>query len=300
MKYLPHYPIFMPSKGRASDVLTAKAFEADGVPYHLVVEPQEVEAYAKIWGQHRILMLPENNQGLVFARNWIKAYSVARGDERHWQFDDDIRALYRLHRGFRILCEAGLALSACEDFVDQYENVAIASLNDHKFLLAAHGIQHGIYPPFYLNARCYTCFLVNNAIPYSWRYRYNEDTDMTLQVLAGGWCTVLFNTFNMWSPPTLTRQGGQMASSTANYNGNGRLRMARQLERVWPGVVTTKRRFHRAQHTVKNNWKGFDTPLKKKANPPPLQDYRMTLEKIKEIQNDKLQQLFEEVTSGKA
>ena len=299
MKLLPRYPIFIPSKGRADKVLTAGVFERDAVPYHLVVEPQEAEAYAKVWGQHRVLVLPENNRGLVFSRNWIKLHSIAQGDARHWQFDDDIRAIGRLHKGFRMLCEAGLALAACEDFVDQYENVALASLNDHKFLLASHGIQREPYPPFYLNARCYTCFLVLNAIPYDWRYRYNEDTDMTLQALSGGWCTMLFNAFNMVSPATLTRPGGQMVSQTANYNADGRLEMARQLERVWPGAVTTKRRFHRAQHTIKNNWKGFDTPLKKKANPPPLRDYRMTLEQLKEIKNDKLQALFEEVNRVK-
>jgi len=301
MKLMPRYPIFIPSKGRADKVLTAKVFESDGVPYHLVVEPQEAEAYAKVWGQHRVLVLPENNQGLVYSRNWIKTYSIAQGHERHWQFDDDIQVIGRLHKGFRIPCAAGLGLAICEDVVDQYENVAIASLNDHKFLLAGHGLSREKYPPFYLNARCYTCFLVLNSLPYVWRYRYNEDTDMTLQALAGGWCTMLFNAINMVSPATLSRPGGQMASSTASYLNDGRLKMARQLERVWPGVVTTKRRFHRAQHTVKGNWQGFDTPLKKKANPPPLRDYRMTLERVpgREIKNDKMQQLFEEVTRAK-
>ena len=45
------------------------------------------------------------------------------------------------------------------------------------------------------------------------------------------------------------------------YQGDGRLRMARSLERVWPYVVETKRRFKRPQHHIKYSWRNFDTQL---------------------------------------
>ena len=48
------------------------------------------------------------------------------------------------------------------------------------------------------------------------------------------------------------------------YYGDGRLKMARSLERLWPGVVKTKRRFRRPQHVVFDQWRRFDTPLKLK------------------------------------
>lgn len=291
-KILPRYPIYIPSKGRAERVLTAKIFSQDNVPFRLVVEPQEMAAYAKAWGEDRVLILPENDRGLVYSRNWIKQHSISCGDERHWQFDDDIECFLRVHKGRRIKCDAGLALAVAEDFTDRYENVALTSLNDVKFLVVTYGIQSVKFPPFYLNSRCYTCFLVLNALPNKWRYRYNEDTDMSLQVLAAGWCTILMNAFAMRSPGTLTRPGGQMVSPTANYNLHGRLKMARQLERVWPGVVTTKRRFHRAQHTVKNNWKAFTTPLKKKAVQPPGRDYGLTLEVADETQRKHLRTVY--------
>ncbi len=104
----PRYPVYIPSKGRAAQVLTAKCFAADGVPFRLVVEPQEVEAYAAVWGRSCLLILPENNQGLVYARNWIKAYSIAQGQERHWQFDDDIKECWRLHKGHSVSGRGGL------------------------------------------------------------------------------------------------------------------------------------------------------------------------------------------------
>ena len=40
--------------------------------------------------------------------------------------------------------------------------------------------------------------------------------------------------------------------------------MARSLERMWPGVVRTERRFHRPQHVILDQWRRFDTPLKLK------------------------------------
>jgi len=48
---------------------------------------------------------------------------------------------------------------------------------------------------------------------------------------------------------------------TELYQGDGRLRMARSLEREWPYVVETKRRFKRPQHVIRYTWGHFDTPL---------------------------------------
>ena len=57
---------------------------------------------------------------------------------------------------------------------------------------------------------------------------------------------------------TMTMKGGNMAQL---YQGDGRLTMARSLERMWPGVVSINRRFGRPQHVVKNSWRNFDTSL---------------------------------------
>lgn len=38
---------------------------------------------------------------------------------------------------------------------------------------------------------------------------------------------------------------------------------------MWPGVVTTARRFKRAQHVVRGAWRGFDTPLRLRAGVDP-------------------------------
>lgn len=294
MMVTPRYPMFIPTRGRVDRQLTAKVFVSDGVPFRLVVEAEEADRHASKWGRERVLVLPESGRGLVYSRNWIKDFATAEGHERHWQFDDDIQCIDRTHKGRRLPCSAGIALAVVEDFVDRYENVAVASLNASMFLMVSAGINqmHSV-PPFYLNSRCYTDFLVSNRIPNRWRGRYNEDTDMTLQVLADGHCTMLINAFSIQTPGTLTASGGQMSSVAGSYQGDGRLKMARELERRWPGVVETKRRFHRAQHAVKGSWKFFDNQLRLKPGAGPVREYPMHLEVLSEPKNPELREFVE-------
>jgi hypothetical protein len=188
----PRYPIYVPSKGRSEHALalTARFLRADGVPFKLVVEPQERQAYAAAWGEDSLLVLPFSNLGLgsTPARNWIWGHAVASGAERHWILDDNIRYIRRWWRGRRLMCDSGPALAACEDFADRYENLAMAGLNYQMFCIQSA-------PPFYLNVHVYSCILIMNSLPFRWRGRYNEDTDLCLQVLSSGWCTALINVF---------------------------------------------------------------------------------------------------------
>ena len=106
MRIQPRYPIFIPSKGRAHNLKTAKALDRDDVSYKVVVEPSQVESYVKVVGEQRLLVLPENGKGLVYSRNWITDHAKTLGTERHWQIDDDISDFYRVYRGMRLRCDA--------------------------------------------------------------------------------------------------------------------------------------------------------------------------------------------------
>jgi len=261
MPVLPKYPVYIPSKGRWDHCLTARCLLRDSVPFRLVVEPQEYDKYAERFGEDRLLVLPWNDPplGVSNARNWIKEHATAEGHERHWQIDDNISKFTCISYGRGIPCKAGIALRAAEDFVDRYENIAVAGLNYDMFIVLT-GKRN--IPPFYLNSRVYSCSLILNSLPHKWRTVYNEDSDYCLQVLTDGWCTVNLNVFTIMKMRTMIISGG----NTPKYQGDGRLKMARELERLWPGVVKTIRRYGRPQHWV--NWKAFDTPLKKKPGAP--------------------------------
>src|SRR5205807_1748021 len=140
----------------------------------------------------------------------------------------------------------------------------------------------------------YSCCLILNSLPYRWREQYNEDADLCLQVLAGGWCTVLVNAFLIGKVRTMQMTGG---NTTTLYQGDGRLKMARSLERLWPGVVRTKRRFGRPQHAVVDGWKRFDSPLKLKPgidlSTMQPNEYGMELVQLTPTKSENLRQLIQ-------
>ncbi len=85
----PQYPVYIISKGRWESRLTVKALDKIGVPYRIVVEPQELDAYASVIDSAKILTLPFSNlgQGSIPARNWVWEHSLTNGDARHWILD---------------------------------------------------------------------------------------------------------------------------------------------------------------------------------------------------------------------
>lgn len=306
-KVIPRYPVYVPSRGRYEEGHTVKFLIEDEVPFHLVVEPQEADEYGKRYGYERLLVLPWQgddekrrafteerrieNGGLIAVRNWIKEHATAGGYDRHWQLDDNITYVMRRYRAHRLRCDSGVAFAAAEDFTDRYENVAISGLNYVMFNKDRDKV-----PPFYLNDRVYSCSLINNNAPFIWRLAYNDDVDICLQALAGGWCTILFNVFLIQKLRTMAVKGG---NTTDLYQGDGRLKMARSLERMWPGVVTTDRRFQRPQHVVKDSWRRFDTPLKLKPGInldelPKVDEYGMKLTQVKEIKSEDLRRLVQD------
>lgn len=242
MKKINHkYPIYIPSKKRWNSRLTVKALDAMHVPYMVVVEPQEYEDYAAVIDKTRILVLPKNDQGLVYVRNWIWERSIANGDFRHWQIDDNISGFLRFNYNRKIPVRTGAIFRAAEDFVDRYTNVALAGFN-YRFFAENRCIQ----PPFRLNRRIYSCSLVKNDLPYRFRGPYNDDTDMSLQVLQGGWCTVLFQAFLCNKQATMTVSGGL----TETYLEQGRLYATQVLVDRHPSLARVTKRFGRWHHYV--------------------------------------------------
>jgi hypothetical protein len=243
------YPVYIVSKGRWDTRLTSKALESMGVPYRIVVEPQEAKQYASVIDRRKILILPFSNlgQGSIPARNWIWEHSITEGHARHWILDDNISRFYRFHQNRRYRMHSGATFCAAEDFVDRYANVAMAGMQYMMFMK----VKPKEKKPFLLNSRIYSCILLDNRIPHRWRGRYNEDTDLSLRILKDGYCTILFYAFLAEKQPTMTMKGGNtedLYKQDAVFDG--RLEMARSLQRQHPDVTRIAKRFGRWQHVV--------------------------------------------------
>lgn len=135
--------------------------------------------------------------------------------------------------------------------------------------------------PLIFNTRIYSCILIKNDLPYRWRGKYNEDTDLSLRVLKDGWCTVLFQAFICKKITTMYMKGGNTESLYKLENEDGRLLMAQSLQKQHPDVVKIGRRWGRWQHVV--NYKPFKNNrlIKKKGViiPEGVNNYGMVLVK---------------------
>jgi hypothetical protein len=237
----PKYPVFIPSKGRHESRYTIRAFEKIGVSYRVFIEPQEYDLYATVVNPENIVVLPHHDQGLVVTRNYIWDYAVSLGVSYFWTFDDNIIEFYRLNRNLKYRMGDGTFLNVIEDFVERYENIYIAGMQYEMF-----APRKAKCPPFILNTRVYSNMLIKTDIPYRNEGFYNDDTDLCLRILKDGFCTIEFNTFLAKKIRTMKVSGGM----TPHYQGDGRLKMAQELQAKHPDVVTITRKWGRWQHQV--------------------------------------------------
>lgn len=246
---LNEHPVYIISKGRWETRYTVRALDALSIPYHIVIEPQEYDRYATVIPAKKIYVLPFSNlgQGGIPARNWVWDHAITAGAAWHWILDDNIDGFYQLNQNRKRIVTESNPLIPLERIVAQYENIGIAGLNYDYFAVAWSEL-----PPYYLNTRIYSCILINNTIPFRWRGRYNEDTDLSLRVLKAGWCTFLLNTVLAKKKPTLTTSGG---NTDELYQGDGRLKMAESLREQHPDVTRVVWKWGRWQHSV--NYRKF-------------------------------------------
>ncbi len=254
----PRYPVYIVSKGRWDSKLrlTSIALERMKVPYFIIVDKNEYEQYASVIDPKKILVQPDKYRdeydmfwkddskitGPGAARNFAWDHSIENGFKFHWVMDDNIDQFQRLNKNRKRPVNSGTILRAMEDFVSRYENVAIAGPNYDYFVVAT-----SIYPPFIINTRIYSCLLIRNDIPFRWRGRYNEDTDLCLRVLKASWCTIQFNAFLQDKTPTQIINGG---NTKQFYSKEGTLKKSRMLKDMHPDVCKVVWKFNRIHHQI--------------------------------------------------
>jgi len=254
----PKHTVYIVSKGRWESRLTSKSFEEMKVPYFIVVEEQEYENYASVISPEKILILDKQylrdydtcdslgntlGVGPGAARNFCWQHSISLGASWHWVLDDNIDGFCRLNRNERHEVTSGTIFRIAEDFVERYENVSQAGF-EYRFFA---GGSRRKKPPFRLNTRIYSCILNRNDVPYRWRGRYNEDTDLSLRMLKDGWCTVLFQCFLQNKAATQTVKGGNTAEF---YEKEGTLPKSQMLVDLHPDVSRLAFRYGRHHHHV--------------------------------------------------
>jgi len=248
--------VYIVSKGRWSNPLTHKALTVMGVPHFIVVEAKEMEQY-RAATTAPLLELPTQyleeydtcdtlgftkGKGPGAARNFALDHATSLGAARHWVMDDNIDAFHYLTHNEKYEVECDATIRAMEDFVDRYENIALAGPNYYSFAKKTDAL-----PAFVKNTRIYSCLLIDNTAGFRWRGRYNEDTDLSLRVLKAGLCTVQFNAFLAGKVTTQRMNGGNTAEF---YAKEGTLPKSQMLADLHPDVAKVVWRFNRWHHHV--------------------------------------------------
>jgi hypothetical protein len=145
----PRFPIYIPSRGRADRCITMRHLDNYGVPYRVVVEADELDAYAAALGREKVLVLdphyqdayeacmaiaPGQSKGSGPARNFIWDHAVAEGWPWHWIMDDNIRGFFRFNDNRKVPVTDGTIFRCMEDFCLRYTNVAMAGPNYFMFI----------------------------------------------------------------------------------------------------------------------------------------------------------------------
>jgi|TARA_R110000822_G_scaffold307723_1_gene435045 hypothetical protein len=258
----PKYPIYIISKNRWKRRLTSKALDWMNVPYKIIVEDHQFDLYANEVGENKCLVLPKaylrnyetcdnlgdsKSKGPGSARNFAWEHALELGAKRHWVMDDNIAYFHRLNRNLLIKVTSGTIFRIMEDFADRYENVYLSGPVYDFFAKAKDPL-----PAFVKNTRIFSCLLIQNNAPYRWRGRYNEDLDLSLQVLKDGHCTIQYNAFQQEKATTQTMSGG---NTEEFYEHEGTKPKSQMIQKLHPDVAKVVWRFNRWHHEV--NYRPF-------------------------------------------
>lgn len=187
----PECPVFIPSRGRSDTATIPRVFDAEGIPYTLVVEPHEYDAYAQRFPAADVLRLPESDRGVWYVRQFILEYCRENNIDWYWQFDDNIKRFV----GAGKPCTATEALAYAEQLVKEYANLAMVSFDYQQYAFRQR-VEYSV------NRRAACAVLTwsgpgGDYIPIDPK----EDVDFQLQRLAAGMSTILIHRYAMEKPP---------------------------------------------------------------------------------------------------
>jgi hypothetical protein len=242
----PQYPIYIVSKGRFEKRPTSDSLCKMKVPHYIVVEEHQYDDYVSRVDQKFVTVIilekkyldeydtfddlgNTKSKGPGAARNFAWEHSMKLGFKRHWVMDDNIQNFYRLDGSKRTIVASGAIFRAMENHTERYDNVYMSGPH-YRFFNPPHMEN----PPFWLNTRIYSCNLILNDIPYRWRGRYNEDTDLSLRILKDGHCTIQYNAFLQGKMATQAMAGG---NTKEFYSKEGTKPKSDMLEEMHPDVA---------------------------------------------------------------
>lgn len=250
-------PIYIASKGRAKTCSTARMLVDEGTPFYLVVEPQDAEAYQNEFHSSTIIVLPENNKGITYARNQILDFAFGGPSHWFWMLDDDIKYFHLVQGDKKTKkCSALMALKTAEKVLCGIENLAVGALEYQQYAWAAK-------KEMAMNSYCDVAVLINIEMTSRIHYREDckEDRDFVLQCLSMGYQSAR----STWTAFSVPKNGSNKGGLHDAYKSGLEKHWSSRMVKLWPGICEhiTK---NDGRPDVKIHWKRLIAPLKKSTD----------------------------------
>jgi hypothetical protein len=195
--------IFIPTKNRVNNSTLIKFAQTQNENVTIVLEPQDYEKYKNIFPNFEYLVLPINDGGITYVRNYIKQYTENNSIDNYWQLDDDITGLFYRKDAKLIRTGFDALINAQNEFIN----------ND----IALGGLEYGQFAwsqtkNFVMNSFCDSCVFVDNIKTNGLRYREyvegKEDRDFAMQVIKSGQKTARTTLYAFNAPTNGSNAGG--------------------------------------------------------------------------------------------
>jgi len=189
--------VFVPSKNRPNTKIVERWASA-GITPLIFVEPQDAEAYEGL----PIEVLPENNQGLVYSRNYILNYARENGVEWFCMCDDDIVNFGEVKAGKTWLRDARVVLKVW-DIAQKYD-FALTGLAYRQYAWSEK-------KPVRINTKLPECCVMMQTEKIQHNYRKLElkhDRDFAMQSIRDRGTVAVFNRYCIQVPNIGSNAGG--------------------------------------------------------------------------------------------
>lgn len=195
--------IFIPTKNRVDNSTLLKFADENNQVVNVVLEPQDYENYKIKYPDFNYLVLPINNGGITYVRNYIKQYTENNSIDNYWQLDDDLTGLFYREGTKLIRTDFNALKQAQEQFISN--TIALGSLEYRQFAWSAN-------KDMVLNSFCDSCVFVDNTKLFGLRYREyvegKEDRDFAMQVIKLGQKTGRSTLYAFSAPANGSNAGG--------------------------------------------------------------------------------------------
>lgn len=240
--------IFVPSKNRVQNARFLQKFLNND--FIIVVEPQDYEAYNKVY-KGNFIVLPDNNQGISYVRNYIRNHAEENALKSYWMIDDDVSDLYHREGTKMVKDTLGVLRKAEEEFI--FQEVALGSLEYQQLAWSAS-------KPFVFNSFCDVCVWVDVEKTKGLRYRPyaegKEDRDFAMQVIKSGEQTARTTLYAFAAPANGSNAGGLKETF---YDIGKELQCVDRMIELWGDKVCQPIVKKNGRRDVKINWKEINS-----------------------------------------